>query len=334
MKIHRILGSFAVFLMSLFLLLCFGTAAFAYEAIDTEKEASLTVWFGKDGDGFSQVEFQIYRVAEVSVDAKFTLTGDFADYPVKTDGLDSASWRALAQTLDGYVVRDDLTPLRTGQTGGDGKVSFESLNTGLYLVTGDRFRQGRYTYTPEPTLVCLPTLNEETGTWLYHAAVSCKYDSDYRPPEGGGSDDDTVNRKVLKVWEDDGHRAQRPDEIVVQLLRDGEVYDTVTLNEENNWRYTWSDLDRDSLWRVAEYETPEGYTVSVSRQGITFVMVNSWTEEIPDEPTPLENIPDGSLPTGSGLPQTGMLWWPVPLLACMGLFLLLMGWRKRCHAEP
>lgn len=101
------------------------------------------------------------------------------------------------------------------------------------------------------------------------------------------------------------------------------MYDTVTLSERNNWKHTWNDLDEDYSWRVVEYDTPEGYTVTVDRQGITFIMTNSRTEEIPDEPTP----------TGPDLPQTGMLWWPVPILACAGLFLFLIGWGKRCHAE-
>ena len=71
---------------------------------------------------------------------------------------------------------------------------------------------------------------------------------------------------------------------MVQLLRDGKVYDTVTLNEGNNWRHTWTGLDDDYTWRVVEYKTPEGYTVTVERQGITFVMTNTWREEPPDEP--------------------------------------------------
>lgn len=98
-------------------------------------------------------------------------------------------------------------------------------------------------------------------------------------------------------------------------------------------------------WRVVEYETPEGYTVTVEREGITFVMTNSQIEEIPDEQTPeggrppgentppLENIPDEPIPMGPSLPQTGMLWWPVPVLACAGLFLFLMGWGKRRHEK-
>lgn len=62
---------------------------------------------------------------------------------------------------------------------------------------------------------------------------------------------------------------------MVQLLRDGEVYDTVTLSSDNNWRYTWPELSADHHWQVVEHRTPEDYTVLIEREGITFVMTNT-----------------------------------------------------------
>ena len=34
-------------------------------------------------------------------------------------------------------------------------------------------------------------------------------------------------------------------------------------------------------------------------------------------------------PSGDKLPQTGQLWWPVPVLAVLGLLCVALGWRKR-----
>lgn len=42
------------------------------------------------------------------------------------------------------------------------------------------------------------------------------------------------------------------------------------------------------------------------------------------EPNP-EDIPDPDIPLTT-LPQTGMLWWPVPVLALSGMVLFLFGW--------
>lgn len=303
----------ALILMSV-CLFCMAATAFAHEKIDTEKKAALTVYFGKDGTNFSEAGFEIYRIADVAENGSFTLTGDFSDYSVSLENLNSSGWRALAQTLDSYAARDKLAPLRTERTGKDGRAVFENLDTGLYLVCGEQYVSGAYTYTPEPTVVCLPKLTENDNL-SYAPEISCKFGSDYRPHGA------KVKRKVLKVWKDRDDKEKRPEEITVQLLENGTVVDTVKLNEENNWEYTWENLDGGSKWQIAESKTPDGYVVSVMQEGITFIMTNTYSEPSSEPP----NAPKyPSVPPGK-LPQTGMLWWPVPLLLCGGIILLLTG---------
>ena len=122
MKTKRFLKWIAASLTTLMLVLGLGFTALAYVSIDNSRETSLTVQFEKEGTGFANVQFRIYRVAEVSDMAEFTLTGDFAGYPVSLEDLDSSGWRALAQTLDAYVGRDSLAPLKTAVTDAAGKV--------------------------------------------------------------------------------------------------------------------------------------------------------------------------------------------------------------------
>lgn len=333
---------------------CFGGEARAADMIDTERESSLTVYFGKDGEGFSGVKFQLYRVADISETGRYALTGDFAGYFVSLEGLDSSGWRALAQTLDAYVDRDRLQPLAESVTGEDGKICWSGLRTGLYLVTGESYVKEPDTYTPEPFLVSLPMLDAGGTSWKYDVGAACKYGSDEDTPG------DTVSRKVLKVWRDGQDKENRPQEIKVQLLMDGEEYDSVILNADNNWRYTWEKLEKDHAWKIVEEDVPPGYMVSVNRQGITFVVTNTRSggddgggggddggggdkTRIPDPPAPtgdlpqppVTEIPDDQIPLGNLpiLPQTGMLWWPVPLLACSGPFLLLLGWNRRRNSE-
>ena len=347
----------------------------AYDPIDIGRQTSLTVSFARAGDGIAGAQFSIYRVAAVSKTGQFTLTGDFAGYPVSLSGLSSSGWRALAQTLEGYVARDGVPPLQTETTGSGGRAAFEGLPTGLYLVTGARHTVGRTTYTPEPFLLCLP--NWDGAAWQYAVEVSCKYDRETRPSgDGGGS---TVSRRVIKVWQDGMDWAARPAQIEVQLLQDGEVYDTATLSDGNNWRYTWSGLPSGHTWQLTETSVPDGYTVSVEREGSVFVLTNRDEEEIEiddepvpgddmpplpdaeidDEPVPESDFPDGDpddpneetviltddpVPraardseetaqsqSAARLPQTGMLWWPVPVLACGGMVLFLIGWSRGRH---
>ena len=109
----------------------------------------------------------------------------------------------------------------------------------------------------------------------------------------------------------------------------------------SNIAFPHVDINKNDTWQVVEDSVTEDYTVTVSREGTTFVMTNTLTEELPDEPTPEgplpevpeENIPDEPVPQGPALPQTGVLWWPVPLLACAGMALFLAGWARRRSEE-
>lgn len=297
----------------------------AAENIDTEREVSLSISY-QDGDTpLSGAEFDIYLVAVADESGELTVTEEFSGFPVNIQGENDEEWRALASTLEGYVLREDIPPTDSGMTDEQGMVTFptegKSLKAGLYLVLGHRHTQNGRRYDPAPFMVMLPGLDEEKDTRIYDVTVNAKYDSSEIPEN---PEDDTIDRKVLKVWEDDGHEKDRPKEITVQLLCDGEVYDTVILNEENNWRYTWTDLDNGCTWTVAEKEQ-EGYKAEITREGITFVVTNTYEEAVPDKPVPTTP----SSPTKPRLPQTGQLWWPVPVLIAAGLLFVILGLIRR-----
>ena len=301
MKAQNILKRFGTLLFSVLLgVTCMAMTAFASGNIETGHQGSLSVQFEENGIGFVDVSFSIYRVADISEDGTYTLTGDFAQYPVRLEDLDSSGWRALAQTLDAYAARDKITPLMTRRTGSDGSFRITGLSTGLYLISGGQYMDEDTVYTPEPMLVSIPGLAAD-GTWTYDIDVSCKFERE-------DTTDLPVSRKVQKVWKDDGNEEKRPEDITVQLLENGNVVDTVVLSQKNNWEYTWNGLDSGSKWQIAEEGVPDGYTVATAQEGNIFVLTNTYPGKQP--------------PT---LPQTGMLWWPVPLLAFSGLLLIVAG---------
>lgn len=279
---------------------CMAMTAFASENIEAGREGSLSVHFGENEIGFSEVAFSIHRVADISEDSIYTLSGDFKQYPVSLEDLDSSGWRALAQTLDAYAVRDEIAPIMTQQTGSDGSFQISGLSTGLYLISGGQYVDDGIVYTPEPMLVSIPGLSADGG-WNYSVEVSCKFNQE-------DTEDSSLSRKVQKVWKDDGNEEKRPENITVQLLENGNVVDTVVLNQRNNWEYTWNDLDGSSKWQVTEADVPDGYTVTTTQEGAIFVITNTHPVELPPK-----------------LPQTGMLWWPVLALACSGLLLIVVG---------
>lgn len=123
-------------------------------------------------------------------------------------------------------------------------------------------------------------------------------------------DEDSTTRTVIKRWDDAGYEQKRPDTITVTLLKDGTVYDTRTISRTDSWQYTWSGLPRynpdgtEIVWTIQENAVP-GYISSIRETGDTFILTNT--------------------PEHQKLPQTGLLWWPVPVLAAAGLLLLILG---------
>lgn len=308
------------YLLSVVLITCFLLPVNIYAAggIDLNKDLSLTIVFQDKKDPLVDAEFKIYLVATVDQNGKTTVTEPFKWINIDSWGKDDASWRKLASTLEGYVLRDSITPTDSGKTDSRGSLVFptfdKKLKPGLYLVLGLRHEEGTYRYDAAPFLMLLPTQDKASNEWIYDVTVSPKYESI------GGQKTDTVSRKVLKVWKDDGNETKRPKEIIVQLLRDGEVFDTVTLNAANNWRYAWDDLQNKYKWLVVEKEL-EDYHVEVTREGITFVVTNTYTDDSPDNPKPPPGPPY--------LPGTGQLWWPVPILLSVGLLFIVIALIRR-----
>ena len=127
------------------------------------------------------MSFSIHRVADISADGIYTLTGNFADYPVSLEDLDNSGWRALAQTLAAYTARDELQPLLIQETERDGRSHFPALTTGLYLVIGEPYTAENTVYISEPMLISLPGLTGE-GSWDYDAEAVCKFNREERRP--------------------------------------------------------------------------------------------------------------------------------------------------------
>lgn len=309
----------------LLVILMLPATAFAAGSINLSQDVKLTISYQDDAMPLAGAEFSIYLVASVDGNGELTTEDTFKQFNVNIRGKNDAALKVLATTLEGYVLRDNIAPTDSGKTNTNGYLSFptgtERLTPGLYLVLGSRHTQGGFRYDATPFMVMLPTQDAEKNEWIYDVLVSPKHDSSEIPDTPSA-----ITRKVLKVW-DDADNKNRPTEVIVQLLRNGEVYDTVTLNDDNNWRYTLSNLDDSYTWTVVEKEY-EGYTVQIERDGITFVIKNTYETNIPDNPTP--NVPVSPKPTNPtpnnpSLPKTGQTWWPVPLLLMGGLSFIIVG---------
>lgn len=98
----------------------------------------------------------------------------------------------------------------------------------------------------------------------------------------------TKNVTVRKVWEDQDS-TKRPAVVNVQLYKDLVPYGTVTLSEDNNWQFTWTDLDASAEWTLDEIDVPEGYERSIRMETSDDQAVTTCTitnKQVTEEPKP------------------------------------------------
>ena len=301
--------------ITLLFLLCCVLPVGAVPAPDTDELVTLSVAVDWEKEPLQDAQVTLHRVADISEDAYgiiFTLCGAFAEYPVDLKELDNDGWQAAANTLAVYAQADDISPSATALVAANGTASFADLTAGLYLMQMLPYRDAQgYEYKAMPVLLELPEYDEDHGTWINQAQAEMKLERQEPLPE-------TTQLTVRKVW-DNGAMTQ-PQSVRIALICDGVQQQTVELNDKNNWRYTFSNLDTKKEWSVIEVDVPDGYTVTYSTKD-SVVTVTNTGEGLEPTPPPTQ--------TPDKIPQTGVLWWPVPLLALIGLLLFALGWRLR-----
>ena len=297
----------------LMILLCimaiFPFTGYAIRAEAAEDTASLKVTWDYEG-----IDLVIYKVADRNSDGSYQLTDDFKDYGVEITGVKDEELESAAQLLAIYATRDKLEPLDEYTSDTSGEHTFADLEYGGYMV----FNKATATKNSITTVPVFLFLEKDMEV-------------EVKPME-----DLTTSCEVYKIW-DDSNSKNRPDSIVVQLLKgDGTVYKEETLSEKNNWHCEWKDLPEDK-YRVVEKKVPSGYKLTASRRGTTWKLTNK------KKNTPPGNTPPGDTPSGGGektppgsskkIPQTGQLWWPVGFLLSAGFLCLIIGLLRRRKAE-
>lgn len=285
----------------------------ASEGNEQNKKCNLSVLFSIENQIVSDVEFRMYKVADIKSSGQFVTTQIFSSYPVKINYEDTDSWSSLATTLSGYVTADKIAPQYKAKTDKISKANFNDISPGFYLVSGSFFETDSKIYTPQSFMMCLPGKGINNSA-EYDVSVKIKYDS---RPIG-----QSVNLEVLKIWKD-SDKSKRDSQVIIELYNGMELYDIVVLDKNNNWRFYWNDLSEDGEWIVRERSVADGYTVSVERQGDTFVVTN----------TNSSSSENGSTKPSDTLPQTGLLWWPVPVLIAVGIFMFILGYLKNRGAS-
>ena len=282
-------------------------------SIEDNPETSITLRYPLDN-----VPVSFYKVADFSEIGKFQLDESFVPYVEKIEYLDlveigteemtAEKWRILAFSLESVIRSEQIEADFTEVTNREGIIICNGIEKGLYLLLSETVERENHIYTPSPVLVTVPNRDLE-GNWNYQVEI------DYT---GKVSTDEKYDEyMVKKVWIDkDGTFEDKyHEEIRVDVFVKGELYETVYLNEDNNWQYVWENLPEETEWTVSEEGVPENYKVYYLTEGCVFYIANVYQEP---EASPQPE-----------LPQTGQLWWPVPVLIMLGITFFTVGWTCR-----
>ena len=357
-KVRKVISRTVVTLMTAFMV--FGQAAVAVNArgtIDTSKTGSLSVTYSFGADKmFDGVKSRIYKIASATENGSFALDAGYAEKSTIKD-LNNITNEATAQQ-EWKQILDDVLPYAVAERQPDGEavsangqVKYNSLGLGIYLVCADNYVETDNTYVFAPFLVSVPQL-DDNDNWVYDAQAGTKCEKFDR----------MVDLELHKRWNDEGYTDKRPSSIDVKIIKNNELYQTVNLNDSNNWTYSWKEKPGNT-WTFEEVlPSDSGYSASVSESKTydentaseIYTITNTYTPPAGPPPGGDEHheedngghgdggateFPDvlgavrklSELPAVLGarrLPQTGQLWWPLPILVIAGIALIVKGLRR------
>ena len=180
--------------------------------------------------------------------------------------------------------------LRDGKAFEEVELSEENQWTHTWEELNDRYEWTVEEEVPEGYEVAYKT--EDNKIFITNS-------NDYEPPVIP----DPVNLTVKKIWNGSVDKGGAlPSYVTVTLYNGDKAVDKVTLSSQNNWTYTWKELDGAGDWSVLETGVPKDYVPSYKTNG---------------DVTTITNTPS--------LIQTGLLNWPVLVLALAGLLLIGFG---------
>ncbi len=275
-------------IISIFLCLCLCLAPCRVQAasvtdgihpISVEKDCQLTLCYGYDQKMFSDVAVKLYKIADISAAQQYTLTSPFADTNLTLNGIQSAEeWNVIRSTLQSHIVGNSIKAGKTKATNGKGAVCFDQLQVGLYLATVETVVQGDVQYEFAPVLISLPGLDAQGG-WQYTVTVTAKGEmSSLAQPE------EEIQLKVVKLWKGDTN-ALRPQNVEIEIFRNGTSFQKVRLLAENDWSFHWSAKKDGATWTVTERNVPLGYTMTVEQRDTSFVVTNTRISKPSDPPS-------------------------------------------------
>lgn len=284
------------------------------------KKGSIIINAISEGTAITGIEYNIYKIADIDNDKfEFNVVDEYKSIAKNlqySNTNQENDWNKWLEKFSDHIIKNSIVANETGSTV-DGILEFSDLPVGLYLVSGQKTKiniEGKYYYfTPQKTFVAIPNISE--GQYVYNIEVNNKLDKTEAP---------YIDIEVVKVFKDSGYETKRPESIEIELYKNNVVEgNSYILNQDNDFSYKFENLDNDFEWDVKEKEV-DGYQVSYDVETIDnynneethrkkYIKITN-TYVVPPNP---KDDPE--------LPNTGVLWWPVPILLTVGIASMVIG---------
>lgn len=254
-----------------------------------EAECRITVRLEDESkNAIDGLTVSVCKVADISGTDYYPAQG-FENSGISISGIVNDPSAENAKNILNYVQKYRIGFLSAVSV--KGEAVLDSLEPGIWLVYCSEDQDYRF----NPYLVFLPYAID--GELYYEISSIPK-------TEHNVSDNRSVY--VVKKWEDkDDAAKKRPEEITVDLMRDGKVVETAILNMQNGWSYTFLELPEKGTYTIAEGAVAD-YSVQYNGDSENgFIITNVYT--------------------GEKLPQTGQLWWPIAILLVAGVAIAVLG---------
>ena len=221
--------------------------------VDLNKKGSISINL-KGENNIVGAEIQIIQIGKVNI-INNNLVFEYIDE------LNDCNYKLSDENIKNIEVciQNKKLNVTTKITDNNGKVLFDNLNLGVYYIK--QTNKIKNFSQMDPILIMLP--KEINNSFEYNIDASPKIEIS-----------DLTDIKIKKIWNTD-KKDKILNHVTIELYKDKEKIETVTLNEENNWEIVIEGLPKSDSYSVKEINLPKGYTVTYNLNEYTFTVTNT-----------------------------------------------------------
>lgn len=221
--------------------------------VDLNKKGSISINL-KGENNIVGAEIQIIQIGKVNI-INNNLVFEYIDE------LNDCNYKLSDENIKNIEVciQNKKLNVTTKITDNNGKVLFDNLNLGVYYIK--QTNKIKNFSQMDPILIMLP--KEINNSFEYNIDASPKIEIL-----------DLTDIKIKKIWNTD-KKDKILNHVTIELYKDKEKIETVTLNEENNWEIVIEGLPKSDSYSVKEINLSKGYTVTYNLNEYTFTVTNT-----------------------------------------------------------